>query len=362
MPVKSPLLLTSIGAGTGEMTEGSNMSSELYLRILRRQEPGEGTVLVLAGSTMLNMAEDAVAVLGHPLSKEDQKILAQAKIDFQMDVSTDPVHWQLCCHNEAWICSVNDARLVCGESLTINPGDQIEVGLLRFKVIHASEAALFSQQEPLVSDGPENPDDTFDLGKLSEVRGWQAPGSRENPFDIVGTHIPHLDEQTPPSALPDDMEGLAEPINEDDILSRLAGEYARVIHDPEHLHKQYWGEEAPDVVDLTVPSPSDLHQGWDARLSLEDIVSGQLSLQDILDNLGIDDFQSLEITEPSPSDEVLSMFAQGVLSGGRDQSGWPAIARHEHHRVSLDSHYQPEEKNSDDFSLNTLNRGEQSQP
>jgi hypothetical protein len=101
-------------------------------------------------------------------------------------------------------------------------------------------------------------------------------------------------------------------------------------------------------MNYTVQSPAELVQGLDAHHSLEDIVSGPLTIQDILDGFKIDDFQALEITDPAASDEVLSLFAQGVLAGGKKQAGHiSAIIRNDHHRVSMDSHYQPEEARSD---------------
>jgi hypothetical protein len=327
------------------------MDDRLHLSLLRQPGSDARTTLVLAENTLLEVSGKNVTVQGHPLSEGEWKMLSQAKITFQKDVTTLPALWQISSFRGNLVCAVNDARLTQGKQASLQLGDRIEIGLLRFEVVPAAGGASFSHREVGPEENLEN--ETFDLGTLAGTSGWKAPGSEENPFDLVGVRVSSLDAPLVSDSV--DSSVIAAPVSEADfsiippeenadILARLANEYVKVILDPDHLHRQYGGEIAPDRVDLTVSSPEELHQGWDKNQSLEDIVSGKLTMKGILNNLGIDEFQNLEITPRSPADEVLSLFAQGVLSGGKKRGERiPARTRNDHHRVSLDSPYQPEE-------------------
>jgi hypothetical protein len=319
----------------------SAMNDNLYLSLLRQHEREDRTVLKLAASAVLGVSEEEVAVQGVPLSENERDILRQAEVFFQRDVTTDPVRWQVRCHGKMWVCAINDTRLASGEALPVKPGDRVEIGLLRFEVATADEA--WEHGTPAEKEATK----FFDLGELADTPSrWNAASDEDNLFDIVGMHTPHHDEAQP---LPDspgnsDIEALSEDVPEENILGRLAKEYAQVIMNPEYLHQQDWGESVsepghPLLLSREEALPRD--QEWKKDQSLEDFVSGKLTIQDILDRLGIDDFQPLEVNEPSDND-ILMLFAQGVAQGQKQSERIPERTHRDHHRVSLDSHYQPE--------------------
>jgi hypothetical protein len=314
------------------------MSDELCLRLLRQSEVGGPTILTLAANGILSASEEGVSVLGVPLSEAERDILRQAKLVFEKNVMTLPARWQVHCHGQALACAVNDTRLKRGESSSVKPGDRIDIGLLRLRVVLADEAASLSpQQEDETSGNAETPAESFELDRLAEMPAWDAASKKSKLFDIVGIHDPDLDDARQDS--PDIPETPASAPKED-ILVRLANEYTQVILNPDQLHQQPWEETAPEPEDRAVLPPDVSHHGqeWEKDQSLEDFVSGKLNIQDILNRLGIDDFQQLSVTEPS--DEVLALFAQGL---GRNRAErLPVRTRRDHHRISLDSHYQPE--------------------
>jgi hypothetical protein len=301
------------------------MNDNLCLSLLRQHEREDPTVLVLTTSGILAMSEEDASVQGLPLSESELGVLQQAEVFFEKDVTVAPVRWQARCHGGIWVCAVNDTRLARGEAVPVKPGDHIDIGLMRFQVVPADEA---SEEEA----------ESFDLGGLANTPNWSAASEEDNPFDIVGVHIPRFDEA--PSAT----------VPEDDILGRLAEEYAQVILNPENLHRHrpHEGEGAPEPEHLLLSReealPRDQEWGkWKKDQSLEDFVAGKLTIKDVLDRLGIDDFQQLEVSEAA-DDEVLMLFAQGVTPRQKPSERIPLRTRRDHHRVSLDSHYQPEER------------------
>jgi hypothetical protein len=294
------------------------MNDNLCLILLRQPGCEDRTVLVLTASGILTMSEEDATVLGVPLSESELAVLQQAEVFFQKDVTVAPVRWQARCHGEIWVCAVNDTRLAHGEAVSVQPGDHVDIGLMRFKVVSANEASGEKAE-------------SFDLGGPADTPDWSAASDEGDPFDIVGVHVPRLDEASADAP-------------KDDILDRLADEYAKVILNPEHLYRQHGREGAPEpeypLLSREDALPRD--QEWNKDQSLEDFVSGKLTIQDILDRLGIDDSQSLKVSEPS-DDEILMLFAQGMAQGQKPSERIPVRTRRDHHRVSLDSHYQPEE-------------------
>ncbi|MDR2625650.1 MAG: TagK domain-containing protein [Zoogloeaceae bacterium] len=324
---------------------------ELCLRLLRQREADECTVLTLVASGMLSVPEEDVSVLGVPLSEAEGNILRQAKIAFQKDVTATPVRWRMRCHGQTWVCAVNDARVERGESLFIQPGDRVDIGLLRFMVVTAAETAALRQAADETPEDAKEAAAPFELsGLAADTPEWKTTGVESNPFDIVGVHVPYLDDAQPALDLLKDS-NLAPssdaPAPEKDVLARLADEYARVIMNPDLLHQQHWEAMPQEQEEQRISSLDVLRYGqdeqdkqeWGADQSLEDFVAGKLTIQDILNRFGIDDFQALEA--PEPCADVLTLFAQGLSRKPIERI--PARTRGDHHRVSLDSHYQPEE-------------------
>jgi hypothetical protein len=315
------------------------MSDELRLSLLRQPGIGSPTILALASSSILAASEEGVRVLGAPLSETERDILQQAKLVLQKNAAATPPRWQARCHGQALACAVNDTRLKQGESLPIQPGDRIDIGLLRLGIVPADETASRSWQQESEPSGKEaTPAESFELDRLADTPQWEAPDKENNPFDLIGVHDTRLDDAQQDS--PEISETPA-PAPEEDILVRLANEYAQVILNPDHLLPQPLEETTPAPENPAVSYLDISHHGqeWKTDQSLEDFVAGKLTIQAILDRLGIDDFQPLEVSEPV--DEVLALFAQDRVLKRTERL--PARTRRDHHRISLDSYYQPEE-------------------
>jgi hypothetical protein len=315
---------------------------------------------MLTASGALSVLEEDVAVLGASLSESELDVLRQAEVFFQKDVTADPVCWQARYCGKNWVCAINDIRLARDEALPVKPGDRVDIGLLRFEVVTVDEASLLwrGHGTPVEKEAAEAAE-FFDLGELANTSKWSTASDKDNLFDIVGMHTSHLDEAQPLSDLLGSSDIKAPPadVPEENILGRLADEYVQVIMNPEHLHQQYWEESVSEPKQPLLLSREEAlsrDQEWENDQSLEDFVLGKLTIQDILDGLGIDDFQQLEVSEPS-DDDILMLFAQDVAQGKKQSERIPLRTRRDHHRVSLDSHYQPEESdgNSDNSQIET---------
>jgi len=326
-----------------------DMSNELYLSLQRRLSSSNPTILVLAENGALDMTDENVTVLGASLSATEGNILRQAEVFFQKDLSVNPVYWQTRCSGKVFVCAINDMRLARGKALPIQLGDYIDIGLLRFKVVTADEATPLRQVVP--EHEGSDPLTSFDLGRLADTQKWKATDSENDPFDIVGVHVPYLDEAQPldlsaAQILPSSTHSmpLDKPAEEEDVLRRLADEYAQVLLNPDLLHQFHGDETVTEREDLAVSHLDTTHQGqqWGQDESLEDFILGKMTIKEVLDGLEIDDFQELKVTEPS--EEVLALFAQGVVPKRAERL--PARTRHDHHRINLDSHYQPEESSN----------------
>jgi len=318
------------------------MHDELYLSLLRQLDTSNHTILRLAVNGNLDVSDEGVVVLGVALSATERNILRQAEVFFQRDVSINTDCWLAHCRGKSLVCSINDNRLTRGKPLPLQLGDYVDIGLLRFKVVAADEASHMRQ----VSETSEHEETSFGLGRLADTQEWKATSGKNDPFDIVGVHVPYLDEvqsldlpdpQIPSS--PTHSKPLDEPNPEADVLSRLADEYAQVLLNPDLLHTHRWGETVIEPKNLPAYDPGAVHQNqvWKKDESLEDFILGKMTIKDILDRFKIDDSQKLEVTEPS--EEVLSLFAQGVIPKRTERVH--AGIRHDHQRINLDSYYQP---------------------
>lgn len=315
----------------------------MCLTLLRQPEIDDRTILVLASNSMLAATDENTTVLGHPLSETEKSILQQARISFQKDIAIAPVRWQIGCHGNTWVCAVNDVRLSQGAVAPVKPGDFIDIGLLRFKVITAKEAFPLRQKD----EDTDEESEAFDLHRLADIQSWEALDGKIDPFEIIdipdAASTPDSQDTSARLAFSESMEAVAP---EDDIFARLASEYAKVVMNPECLHHQALGEamSEPEVPGVSHLDISDQDQEWKKDQSLEDFLLGKLTIQDILNRLGIDNLQQLDV--PQPYEEVLKLFAQDTLHSQKQTSRIPERTRRDHYLISLDSHYQPEESNS----------------
>lgn len=325
------------------------MIGELYLSLLRQPSTNNPTILELAGNGALDVSDESVAVLGIPLSATEGNILRQAKVFFQKDLLANPACWQVHCSGIAFVCALNDRRLVRGKTFPIQLGDCIDVGLLRFKVVTADEASPLRQETKTSGHESSEPSASFDLGSLADTQKWNAIDGENNPFDIVGVHVPQLDAapdlpvasqsvsppaQSVPLGRPDT------PAEEEDILGRLADEYKEVLLNPDLLHQHSCGEVVPEPEKLTASHLDTTHQDqqWGQDESLEDFILGKMTIKEVLDSFRINDFQ--ELKAPEPPEDVLTLFAQDMVPKRAERL--PARTRQDHHQINLDSHYQPE--------------------
>jgi hypothetical protein len=324
------------------------MNDEVCLTLLRQPEIDDRTILVLASNGVLAAADEKTTVLGHPLSETEKNILRQARVSFQKDITVAPICWQVSCYGNTWVCAVNDVRLSQGDVASVRPGDCVDVGLLRFRVIPAKEAFPLRQKDGASGD---ETSEVFDLNRLADVQPWETLDGKIDPFEIIGIPSSHSETELSPDSQdfyarqafsePEDTEA-----PEEDIFARLAEEYAKVIVNPECLHQQILEEAMfePEIPDASHHDMSQPDQEWRMDQSLEDFVLGKLTIQDILNRLGIDNFQPLEVSQST--DEVLALFAQDMPHSQKQTPRIPERTRRDHYLISLDSHYQPEESGS----------------
>jgi len=219
-----------------------------------------------------------------------------------------PSTWQLTNHSQTINCAVNDALLRYGESREIAMGDSIELGLLRLMVsdeidVDDASSAAFTQREVVAFP-------TSDMLR-------KTPHADLDLFDCL------------PRFAPDDA---SETQVHTDVITQLAQAYEQAIADPTSLRSQLAIASSMPGTAPHVPTPEQLALQNPAYFSLEDVLSGQLTIDQILARIGPED---TTWNTAVPAEDVLMLFADE--RSRREQAQLPDITRREHHAISPDS-------------------------
>lgn len=119
------------------------------------------------------------------------------------------------------------------------------------------------------------------------------------------------------------------------IVEELGKDYIQAVQDPASLHAQLNMQAMPEVTDSLLSTPTELAAHIPQHLSIEDLVSGELGIENLFQQFGTQEWQ---LPSSAPDNDVLNLFAQGIAIP-KQSSNLPSLTRREHHAYSPDSAY-----------------------
>lgn len=315
---------------------------------------------------------DALQLCGERQSDAQWRVANMCRIAWSNGVGG----WQLTNDSFTLMCVRNGERVEGGVSVSIAPGDTLELGLLRF-MLEVGERGR-NVEPPPSGEAPPAPRRTatatsetlevpearnpvnheppaFDLRDLA-ARGGQS-GSLESPTDALADPFAMLGiagvqsratadvlaellgevqrpaaSATPAAAPPNAPPPARDPSTA--LLDELHDEFVRVVRDPDQLagRTDWEGFLAFDAE--PAPSLDDLRKHAEPYALLRDI----LQPREHIDRT-IDDFEPLArsgLLDAAHPEDVLGLFAPELVRDTR--TALPSLTRREHHELSPDSH------------------------
>lgn len=219
--------------------------------------------------------------------------------------------WTLTQHSRTVNCAVNDAALDFGKTVALSRGDRIELGMLRLIVTEDDLTEVEPIQTPTTSAG--------------EAKALRIQDGIMDPF----AHLPQFQ-----SDIRGDTSAFhASSSTKQDVIDELAGQFIMTVTDVGASYRPPAGPGISPSAAQAFPTQQKSEKNIPAHFSLEDILSGQLSVEQVLTDIGQYDAQW---DQPEGIEDVLMLFADGIAR--RTQSHLPDLTRREHHAVSPDSH------------------------
>ena len=197
--------------------------------------------------------------------------------------------WLLSNQSATINCAINDVLLLYGQWHAIQSGDYIELGLLRLVVA-----------------------DDCDAENTAEL----------NPFADLPRFTPEMQAQT----------SAERTLEKTDVITQLAWQFRQAVTDPTFLQRGQASTGASQVTDQVTTTLEQLARQDPAHFSLEDVLSGQLSIDQVLHRIGPDD---PAWNTPAAPENVLLLFADEMAR--QEPSPLPGLTRREHHAISPDS-------------------------
>lgn len=219
--------------------------------------------------------------------------------------------WMLTQQSRTVSCSVNDEALEYGKTAAIHDGDRVELGML----------SLIITTDNVIDDEPIQALTTL----ADETTGLSLRDDATDPF----AQVPGLESDRRDATL-----AFYEQVpKKQDLIDELAQEYMMAVTDASSIHGHQTGPDALRGVAPAFPTVLELEKEIPAHFSLEDVLSGQLSIEQVLAGIGAEDSQW---NKTEALEDVLLLFADGIPCRG--QLPIPDLTRREHHAISPDSH------------------------
>ena len=370
-------------SNTSGLPDALHPSHGLQLRLVRSHGVETSVVLpMVAGYDVdLAVAWDASPV---PIPDAQRAAMAQCRIGQAARASgtapSDAGPWWVANGSAGLACTVNQQRVRPDETLGLNEGDVLELGLMRFVVERQAQPAV---EAPLHYNGFEltnllqiertgNPVDAF-TDPARSLASPQSIDTHESAFSDIADVAWRLDAAAPEAVRGQGATSLAASsemldaesapgavgTNEldaggDDLpearavdpLQRLHAQYLRLMHNPHEVAPlDGWNPElarasgkASELEDLTLRAV-----GFD---SLYDILGQGGTIGTVLE--GLDTLSDYELLGAEPGVDVLRLFAPAGLA--MRESGLPGLTRREHHMLSADSAAHLEQSASPPFT------------
>ncbi|MCO6514387.1 MAG: type VI secretion system-associated protein TagK [Snodgrassella sp.] len=249
--------------------------------------------------------------------------------------------WQLLNQSEDVLCRVNGVALALNHWCHLHDGDILEWGLSIWQVNPREQAASeYSSETTRNFKAFEEitPEEITPLELTWFDPNMQPVQQAENPFDLVMSSLLYeMLERTEPKTAASLME--ESPANA--IFQELLQEYRQALDTPQLSGNDYvWQKRLlqNDISNSASPiSLADLSGNTDPLMTLQDIVSGPLHIDDIFN--GLDSLREAELFQTEEPPEILHLFAPGWQQQNNHTHMPPMLTRKEHHAVSVDSHY-----------------------
>ncbi|PIT53118.1 hypothetical protein BHC44_06550 [Snodgrassella alvi] len=244
--------------------------------------------------------------------------------------------WQLLNKSADVLCRVNGVILAPDHWCHLHDEDILEWGLSIWQVNPREQAA---------SEYPSETAQNFKTFKeITPLElTWFDPNMQpvqqeENPFDLV---MPNLLYEMLERTEPKTTASLMEKSPADAVFLELLQEYRQALDTPQLPGNDHvWQKRLlqNDISNSASPvSLADLSGNIDPLMTLQDMVSGPLHIDDIFN--GLDSLRETELFHTEEPPEILHLFAPGWQQQSSHTHMPPLLTRKEHHAVSVDSHY-----------------------
>lgn len=243
--------------------------------------------------------------------------------------------WQLLNQSADVLCRVNGVTLASNHWCHLHDGDILEWGLSIWQVNPEEQAASEYQSE--TAKNFKTSEEITPLELTWFDRNMQPVQQEENPFDLIMPSLLYeILERTEPKTTASMEESPA-----DVIFLELLQEYRQALDTPQLSGNDHvWQKRLlqNDVSSSASPvSLADLSGNIDPLMTLQDMVSGPLHIDDIFN--GLDSLREAELFHTEEPPEILHLFAPGWQQQTSHTHMPPTLTRKEHHAVSVDSHY-----------------------
>jgi len=302
--------------------------------------------MLLGHDLDLTAAWDASPV---PVPDEQRAAMAQCRINPAGALPNGGAMWWLTNGSATLVCVVNQQRVRQGETLRLNDGDALELGLMRF-VVERCEAAFAPEPIPALALAPAPapaPDNDFELTNLMLIGSTGHPvDARDNPFSDIVDMAYRLDVADVAPDTPKAQNGTDTIAGDElldvkgpDLMRRLHAQYLRSMRNPNEVEAvDAWSPELARAPGKNT-ALEDLTQRAIGFDSLYDLLGHGGTIGTVLD--GLDTLTHYDLLGAEPTVNVLRLFAPAdlVVQG----SGLPDLTRREHHMLSADSAAQLEQ-------------------
>lgn len=228
--------------------------------------------------------------------------------------------WWIINHSDEYCCAVNDQIVEPYRRMRLNEGDVIEWGLSTWRLVRND---TFSQKVHSENGQPPSvisPEAMAEYLDLDWFKHQQL--NPQNPFDIIPVHGAASTEGSPET---------------DNALIQLYHEYQKALLSPA---KESRNRADPfPLNDMTTQCLSSLRDRTAETGTLQDMVTGELSIDAILDVLGANsgDETSWPAVENTP--DILHLLSLGQTRQAVHSDILPDLTQREHRIIGIDSHY-----------------------
>jgi hypothetical protein len=228
--------------------------------------------------------------------------------------------WWIINHSDEYCCAVNDQIVEPYHRMRLNEGDVIEWGLSTWRLVRNdtfSQRVHSEDRQPQSAISPQAMAEYLDLEWFKHQKM-----NPQNPFDIIPAYGAASPEDSPET---------------NNALNQLYREYQQALLSPA---KESRNREDPfPLNNITTQYLASLRERTAEIGSLQDMVTGELSIDAIIDVLGAngDDETPWPAVESVP--DILHLLSLGQTRQAAHNDILPDLTQREHRIIGIDSHY-----------------------